>query len=693
SATMPSLRGTDATRAEFPVHIEAIQLGDQWRPAHGTVLAQARVGDTLPACGDRIRAAGLLRLPFPPRNPGEFDRPSFLASRGIHLTWSLDPATLHIVEPRAGAFWRRIGLAVRDYMRNKVELGLRDDPEIAALMAGMLFGDREGIPGEVNEAFRRTGTIHLFAVSGQNIAVITGVLLLVLQVTGILRWRWGWTLIPVILLFCLGTGLQPSAVRASLMAGLVLVAWVLLRPISPLNLLGTAALMVWTWDPRQLFDLGFQLSFLVVLALVLAAAPLTSWWSRAGQPDPWIPPRLVPWHVRWIAAGWRAGCAALAVSVAAWAASAPLIAGHFHLVSLIGIAANLVIVPLASLVVIISGLSVAFGTIWTGFAILFNQVNWALLHLIVILVTALAAPPWAALYWNPRTALPPNETSIWVLDGQRAFPSIIRERSRAWLIDTGAEPVWRWTVDPARRTLGINRWDGVILTQASRSFAGGASALLADVPVAFWAESGWRSRSPDWHRWLDAMEQAGHPKQFWAAGDQIRLGPHLHLDVLWPPRDHKWTRLEDQGLVLHLHTPHGSVLWAGEISGQAEAAILENYPHLRTCILIQGEHSREANWTQAWLNTLTPQHLIRPRQGFQSDRSLTPQVWAWAQQHRAQLWLMDWHGAIHLTGREGQWEITPFLTPTVNPPHTPSPSGPTDKSPQSWPPRAAHPLP
>lgn len=672
-------------RLEFPLKVEAVRVGGEWKPIRGSIMAQMPVTETVPACGDRVEAAGLLREPPERRNPGEFDRAAFLRGRGMSYVWVVDPETLYVTHEKAGAWWRRVGLTVRDFMRKRVELGLQNDPEIAALMAGMLFGYREGIEPEMHEAFRRTGTIHLFAVSGQNVAVITGVLLLVLQVTGILPWRWGWTLVPVVFLFCLGTGMQPSAVRASLMAALVLVAWTTLRPVSPLNLLGAAALMVWVWDPRQLFDLGFQLSFLVVLALVLAAAPLTRWWARLVQPDPWIPPRLVSVADRWCAGVWRTICAAAAVSVAAWAASAPLILQHFHMVSLIGIVANLLIVPLASLVVVISGLSVVLGSLWSGFAIVLNQVNWLLLHGMVLLVTRLAAPSWAAVYWNPGAGVPPGEVSVWVLDGRRTFPSILRTGNQAWLVDTGSEAVWRWTVEPARRYLGINQWNGVVLTQASRGFTGGALSLLGSVPTGFWAEAGWRSRSPDWHRWVDAMDQAGQPKQFWSAGDRIELGKGLTVEVLWPTRDTKSPRLEDQGMVFRLRTPHGSILWAGEISSEVEAKLVAGTADLKADVLIQGEPSRARNWSLAWLQAVCPRHLIRPRQGFEPDRSLTGEVWAWAEETGARVWLMDRTGAIHLRGVGGGWQAEPFLAGPVSERSRADLSERIDRSPRWWP--------
>lgn len=692
-ADEPIPRGGPEGRVEFPLVVEAMRQDGRWQPASGRVLAQFPEGTVLPRCGDRLEAAGFLRAPFPVRNPGEFDQAAFLATRGIHFVWRIDPETVVVTAESVGALGRRLGLAVRDYMRSRVELGLNDDPEISALMAGMLFGYREGIEPEIQEAFRRTGTIHLFAVSGQNVAVITGVLLLILQVTGILRWSWGWALVPIILLFCLGTGLQPSAVRASLMAALVLVAWAWLRPVSPLNLVGAAALMVWTWDPRQLFDLGFQLSFLVVLALIVWAAPLTQFWEGWGRPDPFIPARLVPTTARWFFRGWRMGCAALAVSLAAWAASSPLIAWHFHLVSVIGVVANLVIVPLASLVVILSGLSVVLGTVWSGFAVVFNQVNWLLLHLIVTVVQALSAPSWAAVAWNPAESWRQPHTSIWMLDARAVTPSILRWGKQVWLLEPGSEPVWRWTVEPTRRYLGINRWDGVVLTQASRAAAGGSVGLLQESSVGFWAVPPWRSRASDWQEWLDAMESAGRPKQIWSAGDRIRLNADLEMEVLWPMRDRKWPRSEDQGLVLRLHTPQGIILWAGRISGEVEARLIESGLALQADALVQGPHPLQTNWTQPWLEAVKPRHLIRPRPRFGPDRALGSELWDWVEARGAQLWMMEETGALHLKEKNGRWEIIPYLRSEPRSPRKPNPNEPTHRSPQSWPPHAGHPHP
>jgi ComEC/Rec2-related protein len=660
--------GVGGERKEFPFELEELWRDGRWEPIRGAVLASVDVSEGMAefACGDRLEATGFVRQPTGPRNPGEFDQARYLAWRRLDYLWRMESSSLRVMETGVGAWRERLGLAVRDFMNERVHLGLKDDPEISALMAGMLFGYREGISVEVNEAFRKTGTLHLFAVSGQNVAVIIGVLILFLQVVGILRWRWGWVLVPIIFLFCLGTGLQPSAVRASVMASFVLIGWALLRPIHPLNILGAAALTIWLWDPRELFDLGFQLSFLVVVALVLVAGPLARWWGKSGAPDPWIPARLVPkWRWR-VFRGWQVVVAMGAVSLAAWAASTPLIAWHFHLISTITVVANLIVVPLASLVVVISGLSVVFGTAWAGLAVIFNQVNWLLLKVIVFLVQGLASIPGSAFYWNPAQSVPKDEISVWVLDGRRAFPSIVREPGRAWLIDTGSESVWRHSVDPARRFLAVNRWEGVILTQGSRSFSGGAVALAEAMPVGFWAESGWRSRSRDWHAWLDVMEKEGRSKQFWSRGDRILLSDQLRAEVLWPPRDGKLSRLEDQGLVIRLVTPHGTILWAGEISEAVETILLEGDLEVQADILIQGEHSQAGNWSVAWLERVGAKHLIRPRPGFQLDRGLSPAVWAWAERHGSRVWLMEQTGAVHVEGREGRWDVRSFLQKSVD---------------------------
>ena len=101
----------------------------------------------------------------------------------------------------------------------------------------MLIGYREEIPADIEQDFRVTGTLHVFAISGQNIAEMAVVAIILLQLCGLVRWRWAWLLAPVVLIYCLLAGSPASAVRATVMALAVLAAWRLGRPAQRARLL------------------------------------------------------------------------------------------------------------------------------------------------------------------------------------------------------------------------------------------------------------------------------------------------------------------------------------------------------------------------------------------------------------------------------------------------------------------------
>lgn len=651
-------------RSEFEFEVSAIYVEGSWKPAAGRVAATLKGQGGTPVevrYGDILEATGFLARPRLPRNPGEFDARDYREGHGIYLEWFPLEETVSVLATGRGNWLVAMASALRGRMMRTLQKGLENDPEISGLMAAMLFGYRDGVGHEMKESFRSTGTMHLFAVSGQNVAVVTGLLLVFLQMAGVIRWRWAWLLFPVIFIFCLATGMQPSAQRAFLMALIIMVGWALYRPVEPLNLLGAAALLLWIWDPGQMFDLGFQLSFLVVGGLTLGSGPLTRVFHSWGKPDPWIPPRLIPPWRREADRMYFAFCALVAASLTAWLFSGALILYHFHLVSPISLLANILIVPLASLVVVVSALSVMGGVVWGGLAVILNQVNWLLLKGIIWLVTLLASVPGGHFYLSWFDGRDPEICQFTFLDGDRAFPTVIQFRGKNWILDTGSEQVWRYSGDPFRRQAGINFMEGAVLTQASRSHLGGAAVLLESGLAGWWGESGIRGRAADAAALREALGKEGRGRRFWASGDRLRLEEGLEMEVLWPDRFLDFPRAEDQGLVLRIRAGANRILWAGDISEKVEAILLERGAVLDADLLIQGEHSQQKNLSRDWLAAVGPKDLIRPRQGYDVDRSLTPQFWAVAGELRMRVWLMDQTGAMIFRATGGQAAPTPFL--------------------------------
>jgi len=141
--------------------------------------------------------------------------------------------------------------------------------ERAALIKGVVLGADEGLSKEVQERFRQSGLYHLLAVSGQNIAIIAGAILLLGALAGIPRWLGEVGILGAIGSYVLAVGLQPSVVRAGIAGALASLAWLASRPRDRWYFLLVGGIALLAWNPYNLLEPGFQLSFAAVGAIFL----------------------------------------------------------------------------------------------------------------------------------------------------------------------------------------------------------------------------------------------------------------------------------------------------------------------------------------------------------------------------------------------------------------------------------------
>ena len=220
--------------------------------------------------------------------------------------------------------------AIREDLSRRMGIGLEHDPETVALNRAMLLGERAAMPRAAKKIFVESGAIHVFAISGLHVMIVAKVLVLLSAIVFVPYRFQEVVAMPVVWAYVVVTGSPPSAVRAALMAtfySAAPLAWRRPNGIVSLAITFTAVHLV---NPRQIVDTGSQLSFLVMLAIVLAV--------RVS---------------RRLCGEWRKG---LCVAVAAWAASVPVAAAVFGRVTPGGLLANLVLVAAA-------GYSVAAGAV------------------------------------------------------------------------------------------------------------------------------------------------------------------------------------------------------------------------------------------------------------------------------------------------------------------------------------------
>ena len=236
-------------------------------------------------CGDLIDVPIRLRTPDVYRDPGAWSYSDYLLSEGIGATGSTRSSSVHVLRSTrptlrcrifAAQAWAsgRLQSFVNSAATRHLPQALQLTSEDASMLNAMLFGDRTHLTHALRESFERTGTFHLFVVSGLHVALLAGGLFWFLRR---LRLPQGpAVLLTILIAFAYAelTGFGIPAQRALLMTAIYLIARWLDREITALNALGASALAVLVLDPRSLFEASFQMTFMVILAIAGLAIPL-----------------------------------------------------------------------------------------------------------------------------------------------------------------------------------------------------------------------------------------------------------------------------------------------------------------------------------------------------------------------------------------------------------------------------------
>jgi competence protein ComEC len=276
---------------------------------------------------------------------------------------------------------------------------------VAPLAAALLLGQREGVDPEVNDAFARTGTTHLLAISGLQLQALAAALLLLFRLVGLPR-RPAYVAVALTTTsYALLVGLAPSVVRSTVMTLTFCLAAISERRARPANTLALAALATLAVNPAYLFDIGCQLSFLAIGALIWIVPPAlaSARYARGAIRDAlYGPTSPVEQLDRQFEPRWRTrirqACVLLGdgilSSAVVWLAAMPLVALRFHLVSPIAVLLNIPLIPMTSAALLLGGLGLGLSTVW---APLGAPLAWAagwLLKLTEWIVLWGVARPW-----------------------------------------------------------------------------------------------------------------------------------------------------------------------------------------------------------------------------------------------------------------------------------------------------------
>lgn len=557
---------------------------------------------------------GSFAAPEAPRNPGGYDEEKLLAQRGLYTLFDADaPGKLEAAPPAWAVWLNRLKATYSDILARYL------DPGEQALITATLFGDVSDLNEDFYNISQQFGIIHIFSVSGLHVSFI---LAFVLVIARLLHRQHSWGLVvamvPLLGLYTLLSDASAPAVRASIMGIATLLALRLLRYRDPLTILALAAAMLLAADPYNLWQIGFQLSFLAMIGLIL------------------LTPRLEAFLV-FLPKGLAS---AVAVSLAAECVSLPLVAYYFYQVAPLSTVMNLLVVPFFSLLVplalvalLVAGFLPALGAfvffpvrmlilIIVALMDIVNQLTgtlhlyigqpslWLLVLCYALLIgfclvplarRTLSAAVLAAVVLSLgviilRPAVS-DDLRLSVVDVGQGTGCTYQTSDGHWLVfDTGPGAD---TVAQYLRYCGVDRIDAIVLSHSDLDHIGGCAHILRDFNVRQLLTSSYAQTTEEWQALLPYLNDTEVVTI--AAPQRFRLGSTTLDCALIAASDNGdensnqlVARLDDAGL---------STLFTGDTAASALAEIPWQTP---SDLVLVPHHGSKNSWNSDFYEQQSP---------------------------------------------------------------------------------------
>lgn len=636
------------TVVNLRVEAEQVNWLGKAQQTEGIVLVQA-APDVLYEYGDRVLVTGQLH---PPPELDTFSYRDKLARQGIFSQmWA---QRIRIIGEDEGEAWRAALIDVKDEAQESIEDAL-SEPQ-ASLLSGILLGDESGLSPDVKEAFNETGTSHVIAISGFNMALIAGIINAI--VAAIIPKRRGWTVaitLAILAVYTLFVGANPAVVRAAFMSGLLVFSKVIHRRAYVPASLAFAALIMSLLDPWVLWDIGFQLSFAAVLGMALLTPSFDRNFRRTLQNslgEQWGRPLA-----RWLSEP-------IVVTLVAQIATLPIILYYFGRLSVVSPLVNFLIIPVQAPLLVFGGLATLLSFVIPPLGMLLYQADWLFLTWTTELVRAFAdlpvasvefqlpasiliafamgaivltiltatRPPWYERWWKglqqnswrylryapilaaiillgamvPRILNQPDEQLhvIYLNMGQSNSAVIRTPGGAVYLIDGGRFPSRLETalgdlLPPDKRQIDV-----LFLSSDARDDIGALVEIVDDYEVGVVITNVEESTRPEYVSLIDKLRQKDVPIMPAEKDYRVQSEDGVTIRLVAPVAD------EVDELVLRLEYGEAVFLFTSSLSlSQEETLLLE--PHLVQANVLQvADHGEEGSNSQQWINHVNPQVAI-----------------------------------------------------------------------------------
>lgn len=357
-------------RTSFVLQVTRFQTPWGWRVKSGKVLVNS-FRPLEGGYGDKIRIEGKLHRAFEFDQIQKFSYRQYLRRRDIDCILSVKKQGELIILERANtASLKSLALAAKHRCRIVLKRYLTSNE--SAIMQAILLGERTHIPRSIRDICSKAGVAHIFAISGLHIGMVAFLIFMGMKMLPLpRRVIYGLTIV-LLIVYAFMTGARPSVVRATIMATIMLAGIMVERNADSLNLLALSGVVILGHNPLQLYDIGFQLSFLSVTCIIIFYPRLMRICVALGLDK-------MP---RWL----HLVAQSFSVSFAAYVGVAGLVTYYFGVISPVSLLANLMVIPLMAAIVSLGLGLLLVGLFWPGAAVAFALCLKVVLNLMVAIV-------------------------------------------------------------------------------------------------------------------------------------------------------------------------------------------------------------------------------------------------------------------------------------------------------------------
>jgi competence protein ComEC len=587
--------------------------------------------------GDKVEIKGKIEEIEDLSNPGILSYSDYLRNKGIRCRMRSSRSPPKVLG-HGGNFLKKLSINLKNRLMLIPQKTLPEP--YSTLLASIVFGTKAAqAPKEIKETYKRAGVAHLLVASGMHLGILVGVCLFLVRSLRLPLWLGILITSAVNIFYALMTGAGPSILRAAIMAEIMLVGLLVEREKEVYTSLALAAFLILLFNPRYLFEVGFQLSFAATWAMVYVA--------------PVINERIKGYVPKYVSS-------LVSIAIAPVLATVPITLFHFSQTSLIGVLTNILLLPWIGMVVVLGFVATVLGAVFLPLGELINGANLLLLWTAHNIVSGLAALPFAMVFlappkiplvagyylalvgfvevlrrgkfpsfdrfrlsivilavisvflWNAALSETLKGLTITVLDvGQGDSILLECPSGKRILVDGGEEKMGERVVVPYLQKRGINKLDMVILTHPHEDHLGGLRPLLQKIKVGRVLDPGFSYNTRSYRIFKELIKKNKIKYELARAGQVIKFGKEVRARILHPTLPFM-ENVNDASVAFNLIYNNFSMMFTGDNEKEGEEKILEIFPEdfLSASVLKVGHHGSSTSTSDHFLDAVNPRLAI-----------------------------------------------------------------------------------